>query len=136
MSETPKIIFDRESGPPIATINGLPLTVSPTSSDILAAVHFGFAQAVEMFRVVTQPAPMPQQISIQGFGDPAEDEEMGTGTLNMASVWQMDPVAREAILSRHGLQTYREVPAEPDVTAEVLAQAIKEGGGIPPTEEV
>ena len=129
----PKIQF---ADPSQATIiNGLPLTVSPAASDLLAAVHFGFSQAVEMFKVVTQPAPMPQQISIQGFGDPAEDEEMGTGTLNMASVWQMDPLAREAVLARHGLQTYREVPAEPDVTAEVMAQAIKEGGGIPPTEE-
>jgi len=143
MPETPKITFaEGQFKQSIVdglikqtVINGLALTVSPATSDILAAVHFGFAQAVEMFKVVTQPAPMPQQMTVQGFGDPGEDEETGTGTLNMASIWQMDPIAREAILARHGLQTYREAPSEPDVTAETMAQAIKDGGGIPSTEE-
>jgi hypothetical protein len=128
----PKITF---ADPSQATIiNGLPLTVSPAASDLLAAVHFGFSQAVEMFRVVTQPAPMPQGSIVAGLDEPVGEEDFSAGVLDMGSLWRLDPVAREAILSRHGLQTYREVPAEPDVTAETMAQAIKEGGGIPPTE--
>jgi len=129
----PKIQF---SDPFQATIiNGLPLTVSPAASDLLAAVHFGFSQAVEMFKVVTQPAPMPQGAIVAGLDEPVSEEDFSAGVLDMGSLWRLDPVAREAILSRHGLQTYRETPAEPDVTAETMAQAIKEGGGIPPTEE-
>jgi len=128
----PKITF---ADPSQATIiNGLPLTVSPSASDLLAAVHFGFSQAVEMFRVVTQPVPMPQSVVVSGL-DAEPEEELGAGVLDMGSLWRLDPVAREAILSRHGLQTYREAPAEPDVTAETMAKAIKEGGGIPPSEE-
>ena len=114
-------------------INGLPLTVSPAMSDALAAVHFGFTQAVEMYRVVTQPAQVPQQVVMPGFND-LEDEDT-TGTLDMNSIWQMDPIAREAVLARHGLQTYQPPPPVVDPTHDILKEAIIEGGGIPPSEE-
>jgi hypothetical protein len=114
-------------------INGLPLTVSRPASDLLAAVHFGFCQAVEMFKVVTQPPAPPPGLTISGL-EAEPEEEMSAGLLDMGTLWRLDPVAREAILSRHGLQTYRDAPAEPDVTAETMAQVIKEGGGVPPSE--
>jgi hypothetical protein len=127
----PKIQF---ADPAQATIiNGLPLTVSSAASDLLAAVHFGFSQAVEMFRVVTQPVPVPSGAIISRLEEP--EEELVAGVLDMSNLWRLDPVAREAILARHGLQAYREGPVEPDVTAEILSRAIKEGGGIPPSEE-
>ena len=111
MSEEPKILF---AGPPSCIINGLPLTVSPATSDILAAVHFGHAQAIEMFRTVTQPDPQPPMNVVPSFGEAGEDEEIGPGVLDVGSLWRMGPEAREAILSRHGLQVYQPPEAEED----------------------
>ena len=125
----PKITFADQ----LTIINGLPLSVSPAMSDALAAVHFGFAQAVEMFRVVTQPAAPPSQVVMPGYGEP--EEEDATGTLDMNLVWQMDPIAREALLARHGLQAYQAAPVESDVTVETLREAIKADGNIPPRKE-
>ena len=56
----------------------------------------GFDKAVEMFKVVTQPAPQAPASVIQNFGDPEEETDFGPGVLNMAAINQMSPVAREA----------------------------------------
>ena len=105
------------------------------AEEIRKSFTLGFDKAVEMFKVVTQPAPPPEMVMAPGFGEPANEGEYGPGTLDMGSLWQMPPEAREAILARHGLQVYHEAPAEPDPTHENLRTAIKDDGGIPPTTE-
>uniref|UniRef100_A0A6M3Y0B2 Uncharacterized protein n=2 Tax=viral metagenome TaxID=1070528 RepID=A0A6M3Y0B2_9ZZZZ len=104
-------------------INGLPLSVSPTTSDILAAVHFGFAQAVEMFKVVTQPsAPASDASKLAVFREEGEEEILAAGFIDVNSLWAMTPVQREAVLSQYGLQVAIEPEPAPDpVHAEVAA---------------
>ncbi len=108
---------------PVAMINGLPLTVSPAASNLLAAVHFGFSQAVEMFKVVTQPStPASPAVSSAIFGETGEDDILAPGVLDIAALWAMPPVQREAVLSQYGLQVATEPEPEPDpVHAEVAA---------------
>ncbi len=109
---------------PVAMINGLPLTVSLATSDILAAVHFGFAQAVEMFKVVTQPSPQPgSAVVAPGFGESPEDDLFAPGVLDIASLWAMPPVQREAVLSQYGLQVAVALEPEPDPVHAEIASA-------------
>ena len=118
MSE-PKITFADE--PQATLINGLRLTVSPATSDILAAVHFGHTQAIEMFKTVTRPPePSPSRVV---FPDQAqEEEELGPGIIDMRSVAGMSPVAREAFLSAHGLQVASPGPVVEDETHKVMTE--------------
>lgn len=92
----------------------------------------GFDKAVEMFKVVTQPAPQAPASVIQNFGDPEEETDFGPGVLNMAAINQMSPVAREAVLASYGLQQ-AEAPAP--VVDPVHAEVARTTGQAPITEE-
>lgn len=54
-------------------VHGLPLTVSPAASDLLAAFHLGFSEAMDFWREVSKPGP-PEQI-IPGFGPDGDEVE-------------------------------------------------------------
>jgi hypothetical protein len=101
----------KESG---GVVHGLTLPVSATVADILAAVHFGHAQALEMYRALTQPAqqaPVPSQVM---FGGEPEDEELEPGMIDIRGLWGMSPEAREAVLARAGLQVVAPVAVPED----------------------
>lgn len=75
----------------------------------------GFDKAVEMFRVVTQPAaPAGLHVPLN-LDQMNEVEEMPANFIDVNTLYQMPPEQREAVLSRYGLQLIppEETPADP-----------------------
>ena len=101
MDEKSKITF--ADGPtqvsPVGWIAGLPLTVSPGASDILAAVYMAF-QLVQQFTGAS--ATMPQQPIVVPQDVP--DDEIDPNSLDLQYLNSLSPIARAETLAMYGLQ--------------------------------
>lgn len=125
MDEKPRIVFADE--PPktagaIGWIHGLPLTVSPGASDILAAVHLA-VQLMQQFAGMTPAMPPAIAVAPQSEEDYGDDDP---ARLDLRYLNSLSPLARAETLRQYGLRQMGGEEPEPDPTAATVAAILEE----------
>lgn len=122
MDEKPKITFADSFVPTgkVGWIAGLPLTVSPGASDILAAFQLAFTLMQQLTGIESSGAPQQMVMS----GEPEEDDE--PPGLDMRYANSLSPLARAEYLAMYGLEQAGIEPKEPDPTAEQVKRILAE----------
>lgn len=122
MPDESKITFGPDYRPQPSTA-AVDLTV--IAEEIRKSFTLGFDKAIEFYQVTIQPPPQlqaPQRLVMPG--EP-EEEEYGSGVLDMNSLAGMTPEAQEAVLRAHGLQLWTPPAPEPDPTHAEVGKLIK-----------